>query len=1088
MPAKPDLDKQYQLEYAKLNPEQKQAVDTIDGPLLVVAGPGTGKTQLLSLRVANILRRTDSDASSILCLTFTNKAAINMQERLLKLVGQKASSVTIKTFHSFAAEIINQYPDYFWNGARLTIAPDASQLEIIQHILQKLPLKNPLALKFAGTFTAGRDVQKGLKLVKEAGLSPEKLRALVQANLAYIDVIEPELAKICAQPLSYKKLTQLQTAVNALPNQGINNSMAPLRDMGQVIKDSLAAAIDRDSGSNKTTNTGKWKKSLVQNINGKHCMFSERQRNEWWLALNDVYKSYRNKLHQQGYYDYSDMIIEVISQLENHSDMRAMVQEQFMYVLIDEFQDTNAAQLRLAQLVSDHPLAEGKPNLMAVGDDDQAIYKFNGAELNNMLSFKNSYPTTKTVVLSQNYRSNQQILNISQNIIEHAEDRLVKRQPELSKDLKATIKSLPSDKQSYTIYPTADHQLSAIADKIAEQWQSVGNQPANIAVLARSHTSLRKMAELLQARNIPLSYEQQNNVLQHSTLQLVLHIGQLTQAISCGDEPTINHLLSQVLRHPAWDIPAITLWELASTNRHNPQWLKFMLKSSNKQLKNIADWLLWLTKTAAYEPAPVILEYILGLRASQYLTSPIANYAQTQNPDKQTTSDHIRALSAIRLLQELTVSYSRTNQPTLDNFIDFLQLCLDSEQIIADESMFITGERPVHLMTVHKAKGLEFDTVYIIDVVDNSWKPVAGGRKPPLNLPLQPAGENADDYARLLFVAATRAKHNLFFSSFSQDTAGQPVAESPLMHGVVEPNFADKNSLPTKLAVLQESLAWPRLDQAVSKASLGAIIDNFHLTATSLLDFLDVTAGGPSYFFERHIMRLPTATTTHMAFGNSMHRALEIAQLFTNQGAKPKAVISSALDAFETSLKEQFLPQNDHLRYLKHGQDLLEHLLSSDTFWLAKGGLPEQSFSATLDGGVRLRGKLDRIDSTKESITISDYKTGKPLTSLYTKDRTKQVKAWRHRQQLLFYALLIQSSGRATNKEINTQIIYLEAASAKELIRGLKPTKEDLEQTSQTIKAVWQHINNASFPPTKNYSSDYNGILQFQKDIVNRLI
>ncbi len=154
----------FEKEYEKLNKEQKKAVEAIDGPILVIAGPGTGKTQLLSMRVANILRKTDADAANILCLTFTNKAAANMRERLLKLAGAEANKATVKTFHGFAAELMSSNPDYFWNGASLSTAPDAVQLEVLQNILAELPLTNPLSMRFAGQYTATSDTIKALRL------------------------------------------------------------------------------------------------------------------------------------------------------------------------------------------------------------------------------------------------------------------------------------------------------------------------------------------------------------------------------------------------------------------------------------------------------------------------------------------------------------------------------------------------------------------------------------------------------------------------------------------------------------------------------------------------------------------------------------------------------------------------------------------------------------------------------------------------------------------------------------------------------------------------------------------------------------
>ncbi len=205
------MNREFAAAYKQLNTAQKKAVDIIEGPVLVIAGPGTGKTQLLGVRVANILQKTDTDASSILCLTFTNKAATNMRERLYQLIGPASRNVVVRTFHSFAAEIMNQYPDYFWNGARLSVAPDAVQLEIIQGILARLPLDNPLASTFAGTFTALSDVSQGLKLAKEAGLTPDQLRHIITQNIRYIDKIEAELCEVLTPSLSVKNMPELRS-------------------------------------------------------------------------------------------------------------------------------------------------------------------------------------------------------------------------------------------------------------------------------------------------------------------------------------------------------------------------------------------------------------------------------------------------------------------------------------------------------------------------------------------------------------------------------------------------------------------------------------------------------------------------------------------------------------------------------------------------------------------------------------------------------------------------------------------------------------------------------------------------------------
>jgi DNA helicase-2/ATP-dependent DNA helicase PcrA len=500
-----------------LNAQQRQAVETIDGPLLVIAGPGTGKTQLLSTRVGYILKNTDTAPQNILCLTFTNKATINMKERIIKLVGAEGTRANVKTFHSFASEIMNTYPDYFWNAAKLSVAPESVQLDTIEQIVKQLPLDNPLALKFAGQYTLLSDIQKSINLVKDAGLTPQKLASLIKVNLAYIDVIEEQMVDICAERLSAKKLDDLVAKVEKLPTQDINKTVYPLTSYSSVIIESLGRAVEQDGETGKTMNTGAWKKRWVQTEVGVKGMHEQRRRNLWWLELAEVYESYRGAMHQRGFYDYADMLVETISQLEKTPAMLADLQERFSYVMIDEFQDTNPAQLRLAHLVADHHSANGKPNLMVVGDDDQSIYKFNGADLNNMLGFRRSYPSAKIIILTDNYRSSQAVLDSAKLVIEQAQTRLITSDPSLSKNLLAKNPPKQAGRVRAVSYASRELQLSEIARDIKSNYKA----NVTIAVLARGHDSLRRMASLLQTLKVPVRYEQAGNILDHEIINQV---------------------------------------------------------------------------------------------------------------------------------------------------------------------------------------------------------------------------------------------------------------------------------------------------------------------------------------------------------------------------------------------------------------------------------------------------------------------------------------------------------------------------------------------------------------------------------------
>lgn len=1072
----------FETEFKKLNSRQQKAVDSIDGPVLVVAGPGTGKTQLLSMRVANILRKTDTDARSILCLTFTNKAATNMRERLLLLIGTDAHSVQVKTFHSFAADVMAQYPDYFWAGARLTTAPDAVLMSVIHDILSKLPLDNPLAMRYSGHFTAISDVQNGLKLIKEAGLTSQKLRGLINANTTYIDAIEDKVVDILASSLSMAKLDEIIDRVSTLPDDyPIDTITTPLISLKSVLVESLEFAVSQDRELGKTTRTGAWKRKWVQTVNGQKGMFDERRRNKWWLNLADVYDAYREELGRRGYYDYSDMLVQVISQLEQSADLHAQIQEQFLYVLIDEFQDTNAAQLRLAHLVAVQE-NDPRPNLMAVGDDDQSIFKFNGAELNNMLSFRRTYPATQLIVLTDNYRSNQKVLNASADIIVQANDRLVTREPEIHKDLQAVNPPPGEGLVNHQIYPTREHQYSMLAAEIARRHSTDPKQ--TVAVLARSHGSLKSIAASLLREKVPVSYEQQQNIIEHEAVRQILLLVDAVIATGKGDEPRLNVSISQMLRHPMWNIDAAEIWQLARTNFNQSKWLESLLASPNKNLETTGQWLIWLSQEASYQRLPVMIEYLIGIRPGEHMSSPVRDY-YIQRQDS-ITSVYLGTLSAMHKLRGLVREYCVGNtEPKLTDFADFVELNRTNNRVITDTSWFNSSPDAVELLSVHKAKGLEFDTVYIIDVVENEWQPRKAGRKPPANLPLQPYGDDYDDYVRLMYVAMTRAKRNVIVTSFATDQNGEAVLPSSIVHKIPNAQLAsisDENSI----IALEDALRWPRLDGSDERMLLQDRLDNYQLSVTHLLGFLDVTNGGPKAYFERNLLRLPDIKSPKMAYGTAAHKAMETGQKLINNN---KFNLDLVLKAYEDALKSEYLIQTEHERYLIHGQQTLRHLFEDLKYELPYGGLPEQSFKHIALGNARLSGSLDRIDTQDNKIIITDYKTGQQLSSFETRDKNKQVKAWKQRTQLIFYTLLLQNSPRyRRNSNMTGQMVYLEAENNKSLIRSYQATDEDLHQIEAIIQVVWKRIMDLSFPDTSHYSAGITGVQKFIDDLISMKI
>ena len=1062
----------FELEYKKLNRAQREAVDYINGPLLVIAGPGTGKTQLLSSRVANILKKTDIYPENILCLTFTNKAADNMSQRLLNLIGNDARAAKVKTFHGLAADIMNRYPEYFWRGARLSIAPGAIQLHAMQKILYNLPVDHPLTLKFAGQFTLISDVIDAVKLVKEAGLTPDKLRAIIAANMEYIFAVEPKLAPIGKLRVSKKTVGEIESIVDSLPGQEIEQFITPLLSLATIIKNSFRQAVAEAADSGKYTSVSKWKSRWLQPTDGKHTLFNERKHNDWWEAVADAYERYRKQLHKLGYYDYADMLVESISQIEQHEDLRAQLQEQFQYVLIDEFQDTNTAQLRLAHLIADHSELE-QPNIMAVGDDDQSIFKFQGAELSNMLGFTTQYPKAKLIVLTENYRSSQNILDNAEKIISTANYRLVNRLPELTKNLKAVNPPHGKSMVAHMSFQSRVEQLNQLSSESAKLLKS----GKSVAILARKHSSLREISMILHDRGVPITYEQSTDILELPAVQQLMIIIKTLVSVKNGRLSVTNELLSETLRHPMWQVDSSALWRFAIDQQTKYDWFGGLTSSKDTRLKKIGQWLDFLVGLSTHEPLAVVVEYVLGLRDNHIITSPLKTYYLTGDTDKT----RLETLSAVHLLRALVSEFRAYGSSKIEDFVEFVDLMIQNKKVISDSSPFVSGPKSVELLTVHKAKGLEFDAVIVVDATHSEWSPGSRKRLPPANLPLRPAEDDADDYARLMYVAATRAKQTLLIGSYSLSYKGEevmPAASLSILPIEVQKPLKGEQLI----KVLEQALLWPKLVQSDEKAMLKPRLESFVLNVSNLINFLDVTRGGPAYFKERNLLRLPQAKTPPSSMGSAIHAALEEAQLlFSVNKFKFEKIVSK----FEVKLLSEGLPEADYRKKLSEGRRILKHFLEKQSWSFNKGALPEYKVVEVYLDQAKLGGTLDILDNTGANSVISDYKTGRPLKSLNVKAGDEGIKVWKHKLQLVFYALLAELDPHIKVRgELLCQMVYVEADKKSELTRQYQPTRDELTRLGTLVQAVWRHVMKLSLPDTSTYSKDLAGIQKFENDLI----
>jgi len=1087
----------FESRYAGLNASQKAAVDTLEGPLMVVAGPGTGKTELLSMRAANILRKTDVLPENILCLTFTESGAFAMRERLKSIIGQDAYRVAIHTFHSFGTEIMNHYPEYFYNGASFSPASDVAIYEVIRASFEALSHDSPLASTMNGEFTYLRDAISAISELKRSGLTGDELLHILRDNERVLDSIEPSLQELFTNRITQSMTSDLaDIALQAanLPNESLPPGISPLANIFAI---SLSHSIDEATETQSTKPLTAWRNSWLEKDHSGHFVFKDRKRIKKLRALSLLYSHYLASMQEQALYDFDDMVLNVVHALEVYDDLRFTLQERYQYIMVDEFQDTNLAQARIIHSLGNNPVNEGAPNLMVVGDDDQAIYSFQGAEVSNILQFRDKYETASLVTLVENYRSADAILTKARDVITLGENRLERYVPDLSKKLQANYTPNAVTTELYEL-DTQTSERAWLANHIAKTIKS-GVNPDTIAVIARRHHELVSLLPYLQDADIKVNYEKRDNVLEHEVVIQLEMVLRVVHALTASQHDAANAILPRLLSHPAWSINAAALWKL-SLEAHKARigWMEQM--AIDPLFQPLHAWLVELAAAAAHTQIEALIDISLGtttLPDSDY-TSPLHHYFFASNSLEDDARRYIDALTNLRTLRDHIREHLTVPNPTLANFIEYIDLQRSLGSIITAVTRSSTDSSDkIHLLTAHRSKGLEFDHVYIMGAVDNAWGQKVRGRSRliayPENLPIAPVGENYDERLRLFYVAMTRARRSLIISlSRHTDTGSNLLPASFLVndtwsthHPTLDLSIAERTT--------QEQVAWysPLLPEKEELASLLApVLENYKLSATHLNNFLDVTRGGPQHFLIQNLLRFPESMSPSAIYGSAIHKTLQQAHshLRAHQHRKP---IEDIISDFEKILQMSALTEKDMSLYSGRGTDYLQQFLDSHYDTFTPNQQPELGFSYqhSMLEDVHLTGSLDLvdIDKTDKTIVVTDYKTGKPSSSWQGKTDQEKIKLHKYRQQLLFYKLLVEHSRDYHNYSVERGIIQYIEPDQSSTIRSLELTFEppELEQFGRLVAAVWQKIKNADFIDTHNYEQSFKGITAFENDLLD---
>lgn len=1107
------MDEAFKSAYTQLNQAQKKAVDSIEGPVLVIAGPGTGKTQLLTLRIANILSKTDTLPENLLCLTFTDSAAQTMRQRLTSFIGKAAYDITISTYHAFGNELLRRYPGYFNIYSDLQPADDLTIDAIFRQIQAALPYSNPLKFE---TFL--RDVKQLVSDSKRALLTPEELEAAAAANQKFISFASRQAQSVFSQAMRIDKnaLPLFRQLLELTEKFDLNSQPSKVVALGALWQQELQAAVAKAEESGKTTSLTKWKNSWLEKDEKGNWLAAGRYQNERVRAGAQIYRLYLAQLEKQRLYDYDDMILRAIHGLEENDDLRYTLQERYQYILLDEFQDTNEAQFRIVELLTDNPANEGRPDVMAVGDDDQAIYAFQGANYSHMLKFAERYRDTLVVSLTENYRSTPQILQTAAGIAGQIEKRLHHFFPDISKDIKTAHSVLPGPSvvARYN-FKSPLTQNTWVAQKAAELI-SGGLKPHEIAVLAPKHEHLESLVPFFQHANLPIHYEKRENILDDPAIRELLSMARLVIALKQGDEAAADHFWPQALSYDFWNLPTSLIWSLSwQAQASQKSWTHTL--HSRAETRPLTLFFLRLSQLAASESLERMLDYLIGVEpvklgeadTADYRSLFYTYYFQPVLTGGTETQAFWQLLSNLTVLRERLIDYraGRERLVTIEDFVTFTEAHQAANIKILNTNPYQEAADAVELMTAYKAKGKEYGAVFLLGAVDEVWGTKARALGSMLSLPpnlqfIRYAGTTEDERLRLLYVAITRAKSQLYLTSYDSTYSGRPAtalkylgeysdAETQAVISPLLPESSQTVEQPEtdKPAVEELSVYWQhRHYRAVSQPQLHDLLEErlqrFRLSATQLNDFIDVTRDGPTSFLLKHILRFPPAPSAAMEYGNAMHETLEWLHYATSDQTKLPN-FAAVKKVFSHKLHARQLSQLEYDLLLSRGQAALQVYLAQRAHTISRDNIVEYSFrnENVQIGQAPLGGKIDKliIDKAAKTITIVDYKTGRSYNRW-----TSIPKLHFYQNQLYFYKLLVE--GSRSFKGYSVSDAYLEfiepneQGNLTELHLRFKPERET--EIRKLIQGVWQHVRQLDFPAVDEYSSNLNGIVEFETDLM----
>lgn len=978
----------------ELNEGQRAAVVYKDGPLLVVAGAGTGKTTVLTRRYAYLLDEPGMDPSRILALTFTEKSAGEMEDRILQLLPVGTYDFWISTFHGFCQRILEQHGLEIGLPNRFRILTPTDAWLLLRRHLPELPLDHYKPLGNPVKFLRG--LLQHISRAKDEGISPEAYKAFVD---------------VC-------------------PLEG----------------DAAAVA-------------------------------SERARLQ---ELSALYHHYRALMLQEDSLDFGDLILETLRLFRERPALLRQYQQQFKYVLVDEFQDTNWAQYELVKL-----LAGQEQNLTVVGDDDQAIYKFRGASLANILQFRDDFPRAATVTLVENYRSKKEILT-------HAYKFICNNNPHR---LEVTLADLGLSKELQAMKGEGGvvdvlwaQSITEEADRVIEQIRSIKKRSDSVhwndfAILVRSNDSAEPFLEALDRARIPFQFFALRGLYGKPVIIDILSL------LSLLDGYNQSSSVWRALTLPGIDVTGKDLAELVQcASRKGYSLWQTVIQAAEGQAecvlsdrgKNGVLRLHTFVQTSSEK-----VKRMSAIQAFQHVIEEsgyLKHLVGLPEAEKLEKLRHLNSfLDRIKRYEQVSLS------PSLRGFLEEFRLELESGEEGSLDADPEGGPDMVKILTVHAAKGLEFPYVFLVSMVDQRFPTRARAEAIPLPVGLVkerlPEGDyHLEEERRLFYVAMTRAKDELYCTGALDYGGTREKKPSAFLTeaGLTLPEASKSGK--DLLRGLQVA------DTPEAEEALVEELRYYQLKRTFSFTQLAAFRTCPLQYKFAHIFRIPVLGGFQKSFGQSVHLAFQ--RLLQLHLARKAAQFQPTLfTAAKEMLKTGFLvteeegtqifadawidqwydSREQHDQFFARGEQAMRHFVHASELHVPDVLEVEKAFTLVL-GQHSIKGKIDRIDRLNdEEVAIYDYKTGQTKETLESSDK----------EQLYLYQLALEERGLKVGK-----MAYLYVNDWEE--REVEPlTQKGKEAFLEKIQTRMDAILRSTFPPTPEAHScrtcDFRHICEFKR-------